>query len=243
MAKPEEGEAGRIARLGLVEVAVAGTALTLLGPADKAKPLTLAQREEMARRLNEVGPMLPRYYGKQERWKLGSSTDEREKAMQPKGKEEGKQADATAAAAPSPNAVVPADGGKKAKAASTTTKKGKGKSGPVTVKKFVPSTPEEVDRFTKKAEKERKAKEAEAAKAAKSAPKAPKKKAKKSAASGPKKEGGGIGGLVSKLLIAKKSNEEILAAVKKEYPKARTSAASIAWYRSKLREEGKLPKG
>jgi hypothetical protein len=46
-----------------------------------------------------------------------------------------------------------------------------------------------------------------------------------------------------KLGIAmEEANEEILAAVKKDFPSARTSAASIAWYRSKLREEGKLPK-
>lgn len=68
------------------------------------------------------------------------------------------------------------------------------------------------------------------------------KKAAKAAAAPARKAGGGIGGMVCDLLVKKKSNEEILAAVKKQFPKAKTSAASIAWYRSKLREEGKLPK-
>lgn len=36
-----------------------------------------------------------------------------------------------------------------------------------------------------------------------------------------------------------KSTEEILKAVGKKFPQARTSAASVAWYRSKLNKQGK----
>jgi predicted DNA-binding transcriptional regulator AlpA len=47
---------------------------------------------------------------------------------------------------------------------------------------------------------------------------------------------------VRKLLVAKKSTEEILKEVKRQFPKARTSPSSVAWYRSELRGRGKLPK-
>lgn len=56
----------------------------------------------------------------------------------------------------------------------------------------------------------------------------------------PAEKKGGIGGLVSKMLLDGKETEAILAAVKKDYPHAKTSAASVAWYRSQLRGEGKL---
>lgn len=49
-----------------------------------------------------------------------------------------------------------------------------------------------------------------------------------------------IGGICCDLLLKGKSTEEILAAVLKKFPDASTSASSIAWYRNKLKKEGKL---
>lgn len=48
-----------------------------------------------------------------------------------------------------------------------------------------------------------------------------------------------IGGFVNGLLMHNKSTEEILKAVAKKFPQAHTSAASVAWYRSKLNKQGK----
>ncbi len=47
----------------------------------------------------------------------------------------------------------------------------------------------------------------------------------------------GIGAFCAKMLSAGKSNEEALAAVRTEFPDAKTSLASVAWYRNKLRSE------
>lgn len=63
---------------------------------------------------------------------------------------------------------------------------------------------------------------------------------KKAAAPRAKKEG--IGFFVEGMLKQKKDTDAILAAVKKKFPKAKTSPASLAWYRNKMREEGTLPK-
>lgn len=90
--------------------------------------------------------------------------------------------------------------------------------------------------------KKRAADEKKAAKKGGKAKAEPKKAEGKKAAAQPKKPGGGIGGLVCDLLMKGKDNDAILKAVKEKFPAAKTSAASIAWYRSKLREEGKLPK-
>jgi hypothetical protein len=46
---------------GLIDVAIEGTHLTLLGMRDPAATPDMDQRLAMARRLNEVGPKLPRY--------------------------------------------------------------------------------------------------------------------------------------------------------------------------------------
>lgn len=43
-----------------------------------------------------------------------------------------------------------------------------------------------------------------------------------------------IGGLCAELIKAGKTNEQIIAAVKAAFPGAKTSSASVAWYRSKL---------
>lgn len=86
-----------------------------------------------------------------------------------------------------------------------------------------------------------------AAKAKKKVSKKSLKKVSATAAAKPVKEGSkprgsGIGTMVCDMLLKKKDTEEIIAAVKKANPDAKTSPASVAWYRNKLREEGKLPK-
>lgn len=56
------------------------------------------------------------------------------------------------------------------------------------------------------------------------------------------KKSQGIGAFCETLLKQKKSTEEIMKAVHAKFPGAKTSPASIAWYRTKMREEGTLPK-
>ncbi len=48
----------------------------------------------------------------------------------------------------------------------------------------------------------------------------------------------GVGTVAIEAIIAGKTNEEALAAARKEFPEAKTSLASINWYRNKLRSEG-----
>ena len=88
-------------------------------------------------------------------------------------------------------------------------------------------------------EEKRRAAEKKAAKAATalSSGKAPK---KAGGAALPK--GRGIGAFCEGLLMKRKTAEQILEAVRKEFPGAKTSMASIAWYRNKLAQEGTLPK-
>ena len=51
-----------------------------------------------------------------------------------------------------------------------------------------------------------------------------------------------IGSVAIAAIRANKTNEEALAAVRKEFPEAKTSLASINWYRNKLRGAGeKVP--
>jgi hypothetical protein len=212
-ASPAEvgAEAARLAKMGLAEVPVAGTSLTLVGLKDEgAAPPTLAQRLEMARRLNEVGPKLPRYV----------------KLINPD------------LPAKSVTDVINAAKGE----LRMVKKPGKAKEPEVLAHMFhstnAGKTQEEVARrHASEAKAERKA----AAKGPKKPEPRPAPRAAPKKAAEPKKAGG-IGGLVCKLLVARKTPDEILAEVKRQFPKARTSNASIAWYRSKLREEGKLPK-
>lgn len=75
------------------------------------------------------------------------------------------------------------------------------------------------------------------AKKASAAKKAPAKKASADA----KPRGMGIGAFCCDLLVKGKSNDEVLAAVQAKFPDAKTSSASIAWYRNDLRNKGKLP--
>ena len=46
-----------------------------------------------------------------------------------------------------------------------------------------------------------------------------------------------IGKVAREAILGGKTNDEALAIVKKKFPRAATSTASIAWYRSKLRKE------
>ncbi|KFH18462.1 hypothetical protein ELZ19_06930 [Brucella abortus] len=52
----------------------------------------------------------------------------------------------------------------------------------------------------------------------------------------------GVGAVAIEAIRAGKTNEEALEAVKAEFPDAKTSLASINWYRNKLRSDGeKVP--
>lgn len=48
----------------------------------------------------------------------------------------------------------------------------------------------------------------------------------------------GVGDMAKQLVRDGKTNEEVLAAVKEAFPDAKTSMASINWYRNKLRGDG-----
>lgn len=67
------------------------------------------------------------------------------------------------------------------------------------------------------------------------------KRTKAATAKGPAKpRGQGIGAFVENLVLAQETTEKILSKVKAKFPDANTSPSSIAWYRNKLRKEGKL---
>ena len=57
-----------------------------------------------------------------------------------------------------------------------------------------------------------------------------------------KPRGKGIGAMAMELLIAGKTTAEVIAEVKDAIPDANPTPATIAWYKNKLRQEGKLPK-
>lgn len=63
--------------------------------------------------------------------------------------------------------------------------------------------------------------------------------AKAKSAPKPRAKKEGVGALAVKLLLEGKTNEEALAAVKRAFPKSSVSASSIAWYRNKLRSDGR----
>lgn len=50
----------------------------------------------------------------------------------------------------------------------------------------------------------------------------------------------GVGAYVSGLLLKGKSTDEVLKLVERQFPDSATTRASVAWYRSKLKSEGKL---
>lgn len=57
-------------------------------------------------------------------------------------------------------------------------------------------------------------------------------------------KGAGIGDAIREALKAGKTNPEILEIVKKKFPDASTSLASVNWYRGKMRAAGeKVPSG
>ena len=60
------------------------------------------------------------------------------------------------------------------------------------------------------------------------------------ASSDKQSRGQGIGAFCMALIVKGATNEEVLGAVKAKFPNASTSASSVAWYRNKLKSEGKL---
>lgn len=48
----------------------------------------------------------------------------------------------------------------------------------------------------------------------------------------------GVGAVAMEAILNSATNEEALAAVRKEFPDANTTKASINWYRNKLRKDG-----
>lgn len=48
-----------------------------------------------------------------------------------------------------------------------------------------------------------------------------------------------VTGVVTKALLERKSNEEVLEEVKKIFPTSSTTVATVQWYRNKLRKDGK----
>ena len=59
-------------------------------------------------------------------------------------------------------------------------------------------------------------------------------------ATDPGRKPAGIGAYINGLLMSGKPNEEVLKLTLRTFPSARTSAATVAWYKSKLKKEGKL---
>ena len=57
-----------------------------------------------------------------------------------------------------------------------------------------------------------------------------------------KPRGKGIGARAMELLLEGKSTQEVINTVKAEIPDANPTPATIAWYKNKLRQEGKLAK-
>ena len=50
----------------------------------------------------------------------------------------------------------------------------------------------------------------------------------------------GVGALIEGLLLKGKANAEVLEKVHAAFPAAKTTGASVSWYRSKLNREGRL---
>lgn len=223
-------ELARLDAMGLREEQVAGTHYTLVTMKDKEKIPTLEQRVEIAKRLNEVGPKLPRYIPGATRMDadkpsqsaqriIGEATKHEEKKMTKKG------------AGALPAGIDPKE---IEKAHAQSVKEAEERDRQKAKEDKAKAKKEEADRAAAaKARKKLKGKSVAPTRAqAKPDPKPAKgKAAKPDAVAKPK---GGIGGLVVRMLKEGKETPAIIAAVKKEYPKARTSPASVAWYRSKL---------
>lgn len=79
--------------------------------------------------------------------------------------------------------------------------------------------------------------------AADAKPKADAKPAEAKADDKPKEPKRGVGTVAMEAILNGASNEEALVAVRKEFPDANTTKASINWYRNKLRKDGTLSTG
>jgi hypothetical protein len=55
----------------------------------------------------------------------------------------------------------------------------------------------------------------------------------------PRVQKDGVGKLAQELILAGGTNEDVFKEVKAKFPEAKTSMASINWYRNKLRSDGK----
>lgn len=71
-------------------------------------------------------------------------------------------------------------------------------------------------------------------------PKMTSKEAGKKGAEVTKAKSQGIGAFCMDLIKAGKNNAEVLAAAQKQFPNAKTSASSVAWYRNKLKSDGEI---
>jgi hypothetical protein len=67
-----------------------------------------------------------------------------------------------------------------------------------------------------------------------------KRAAERAAKPGAKPRGKGIGAFCESLILEGKSDNEVLAAARRQFPDASTKEASIKWYRNKLLKEGRL---
>lgn len=257
MAEASGEEADRLKKLGLVEVEVRGTHLKLLAQADpNAAPPTLEQRYEMAKRLNEVGPLLPRYVKKVVKADAANEVRAVEEIVNAGRRMEtdmpkkqgvtgtapsaAQVAEITKAHAENLKEVAQHDREKAAREAEEKKAKEKKEAAGKAARKAAKQKLEEERAAARKAAGKKKKP------AAKPEPKKAEKKAdakKGDAKKAEPKKKGGIGNLICDLLKKGKATDDVLKEVKKQFPKAATSAASIAWYRSKLRQEGALPKG
>jgi len=68
----------------------------------------------------------------------------------------------------------------------------------------------------------------------------PKVAEKKAAKSAPKPKGKTVGGVASEAILAGDDNEQALKKVMKAFPDCSSNVGCMAWYRNKLRKEGKL---
>lgn len=48
----------------------------------------------------------------------------------------------------------------------------------------------------------------------------------------------GVGAVAKELILEGKSNQEVLEAIQARFPEAKTTVASINWYRNKMRADG-----
>lgn len=238
----------RMAELGLVEVPVPGTLFSLLGPKKPGAHLSIDARVEMARRHNAVAHALPRYVRTEPPKEAEANATQPQENGMTKGKTkgEGAQAPKGAEAAASSTTPAPAVAGDPPTAAEVQkmfdANKGEWEKNEKDKKEREAKQKKEAEAKQRKEAALRKAAKKKDARPKRSAaaPEAAKGGKKKAAPAAAPKKAGGIGGFVSDLLVKGKDTEAILKAVKEKFPKARTSAASVAWYRSKLREEGKI---